>query len=391
MTLIDDPSIDDVFDWNKIRYIPTVEEFEPIPLPNKDGQTNTRKVVKAKFINPNPRNPNAPLEISISHQRKTTRGEFEDCENFPLSQLPSGKELRMTLDTEQTLALQVIINRLYEYCKKNLGFSNTTPVFTLEKVNEIVKVEPNRKALIETLVNGNHEQEFWDELERINPDGATKLSYARVFTIRNDALKEFELHMKNFDWNETQWQQFFEQNTWIFGYGLSFKWISAIGPKLEQTTTGSSIDSSGKRPDGFVKTVAEVGVTAFIDIKRPDTPLIDDKEYRPDVYQPAHEVSGGVSQIQITINKWLNTYNEIFMQKDEDGYTKKDYIFSYQPKGILVVGSLAQFKKDGNYHESKISSFELYRRQTLNPEIITFDELYFRAKNIISHTNDGIS
>jgi hypothetical protein len=34
-----------------------------------------------------------------------------------------------------------------------------------------------------------------------------------------------------------------------------------------------------------------------------------------------------------------------------------------------------------------VSSFEVYRRKTSNPEILTFDELYNRAANIVKDTN----
>lgn len=374
-----------------IKFIPAIQAFEPIPLPNKDGQTKTRKVVKAVFINPNPRNKNAPLEISIFHQRIKQDGTYEDMVHFPLSQLKAGQEIRMSLDTEQTLALQTILEGLYKYCKENSKeYKWTAPVFALEKVDEIVRVDPNRKVLIQKLIDGNHEKEFWEELEKLNPNGASKLSYARIFTVRSEALKEFKLHMEKCDWNENKWQNFFEKNTWIFGYGLTFKWVKSIGPTLEQVTTGFSIDGSGKRPDGFVQTVAEVATTAFVDIKTPDTSLLNVKEYRPEVYPVGDEVSGGVSQIQVSIEKWLNgARHNIFMKKDNDGYVEKDPIFSYQPKGILVVGALGQFKKEGQYHEARISSFELYRRQLTNPEIITFDELYERAKHIISNVEEA--
>lgn len=71
-------------EWIKIKFIPDIEEFEPIPLPNKDGQTLTRKIVKATFVNPNPKNPDAPLKINICHQRRKSDGSFEDCEHFDL-------------------------------------------------------------------------------------------------------------------------------------------------------------------------------------------------------------------------------------------------------------------------------------------------------------------
>lgn len=34
-------------------------------------------------------------------------------------------------------------------------------------------------------------------------------------------------------------------------------------------------------------------------------------------------------------------------------------------------------------NENKFSSFELFRQSQMNPEIITFDELYERAKYIV--------
>ena len=41
--------------------------------------------------------------------------------------------------------------------------------------------------------------------------------------------------------------------------------------------------------------------------------------------------------------------------------------------------------EENGINEDKFSSFELFRRNMVNPEIITFDELYERTKNIIVH------
>ena len=211
MTKID-PS-EETYNGVKIRFVPWIQKFEDIALPNKNKQVNTRKIVRAQFINPNPRNPKAHLKISICHQRKIAKGEFEDCDAFPLSQLPSGKEIRMILDTEQTLALKTILEGLYKYCKEHLHTIDfTPPVFTLEKANEIVKTPPDRKAMIEALVKKNHSQEFWTELQRLKPDEATAFSCARLYQLRNKALKDFKLHLDKMDWTEPKWQEFFESN-----------------------------------------------------------------------------------------------------------------------------------------------------------------------------------
>jgi enolase len=44
---------------------------------------------------------------------------------------------------------------------------------------------------------------------------------------------------------------------------------------------------------------------------------------------------------------------------------------------------LSEFEGAYGINEDKFSSFELFRKQINNTEIITFDELYERAKHIV--------
>ena len=49
-----------------------------------------------------------------------------------------------------------------------------------------------------------------------------------------------------------------------------------------------------------------------------------------------------------------------------------------QPKGILVIGQTNQLDS-----HSKRTTFELFRRNLQNPHVITFDELFERAKHLL--------
>jgi hypothetical protein len=54
--------------------------------------------------------------------------------------------------------------------------------------------------------------------------------------------------------DEGVWQRFFEENKWIFGYGLNFIFNSALeGQQLEQVVSGSTIFESGKRVYALLK------------------------------------------------------------------------------------------------------------------------------------------
>lgn len=373
----------------KIRFVPNIKSFDPIPLPNKVGQQETRKVVRAQFIDPNPKNPNAPLKISIVHQKKNKDSEFEDCKHFNLSNLKAGEEVRMILDTEQTLALKQILKGLYKYCKENLGGNDDPPIFSLEKIDEIVKVPKSRKQIIQRMLDENYESEFWEKLNELKPGRTLDLALTKIVSDRKVALKEFKEHLDKKDWIEPKWQAFFERNTWIFGYGLTFRWVKKIGKNLEQTTTGSSITKPGKRPDGFLKTIAKISTTVFVDIKTPQTKLLTEDPYRPGSYPAERDINGGVAQIQTSISSWIKDEGYKTQTTDTKGYSNNP-IYSHNPKGFLIAGSLQQFKDEKDrYHDIKIASFELFRSNLKNIEVITFDELYHRAEAIITHDEKG--
>lgn len=48
-----------------------------------------------------------------------------------------------------------------------------------------------------------------------------------------------------------------------------------------------------------------------------------------------------------------------------------------------MVGNLEQFIGEHGVNQERYRSFELFRRNTGSPEIITFDELYERARYIV--------
>jgi len=202
---------------------------------------------------------------------------------------------------------------------------------------------------------------------------------------RKGNLNVFE-NMLSKDMTESEWQKFFEANTWIFGYGLNFVFNAPLeGKKLEQYVAGYDVSSSGKRVDALLSRRGLIEATCFVEIKKHNTQLLEKEQYRPECYSVSKEVSGGISQIQKSIQKSLSSLTEKFSQTDNDNNPVKN-IYNYQPKGYLVIGSLSEFYTEKGVNESKYSSFELFRRNLSNPEIITFDELYERAKFIVSTT-----
>ncbi|MCA6110924.1 DUF4263 domain-containing protein [Bradyrhizobium sp. CNPSo 4026] len=189
---------------------------------------------------------------------------------------------------------------------------------------------------------------------------------------------------------EDVWQKFFEANTWIFGYGLSYQFLSKLDEgKLERIVRGRDLTGAGKRSDALMKTRGIVSSLCFVEIKRHDTPLLSSASYRPSAWSPSSELAGGVAQIQTTVHSAVEAIGHKLMPDNELGDPTGEILLNIEPRSCLVVGTLAEFNTPNGINVPKFRSFELYRRHTWRPEILTFDELLQRARFIVEHGGDS--
>jgi len=57
---------------------------------------------------------------------------------------------------------------------------------------------------------------------------------------RRQGLELFEKHFANSDWNEGQWQNFFEKEQWVFGYGLDYRFMRLFDREMVVGGVGTS-------------------------------------------------------------------------------------------------------------------------------------------------------
>lgn len=189
--------------------------------------------------------------------------------------------------------------------------------------------------------------------------------------------------------DEALWQKFFEKNPWIFGYGLNYVYLEGlIDKKLEQVVQGYHVGQRGKRVDALMKSKGIISSLCFVEIKTNNTPLLDRNFYRAGCWPPSAELAGAVSQVQGTVASAMDSIRGKLTINDSDGYPTGEEIFNYAPKAYLVIGNLSSLMGEHGVNQEQLRSFELFRKNTLNPEIITFDELYERAKFIV-HKNEA--
>jgi hypothetical protein len=111
--------------------------------------------------------------------------------------------------------------------------------------------------------------------------------------------------------------------------------------------------------------------------------LVAESSYRAGVWQPSKELSGAVAQIQGTVSAALEQWQAREVIVDREGNPTGETLFTTEPRSFVICGSLSEFQAERGINERKFRSFELYRRSLIRPEIITFDELYERARFIV--------
>lgn len=185
---------------------------------------------------------------------------------------------------------------------------------------------------------------------------------------------------------EAVWQSFFEKNTWIMGYGLSYIFNSPLeGKKLEQLVSGSTIFQKGKRVDALMKTKGIINSLCFVEIKTDKTTLLKQTKdpYRGESWSISDELAGSIAQLQRTVQRSIENVKTKTEIKDSSDNLTGETLFLYKPKSYLIIGSLNEFMIDNKINEIKYSSFEMFRKSIQDIEIITFDELYERASFIV--------
>ncbi|HMK24877.1 MAG TPA: Shedu immune nuclease family protein [Chitinophagaceae bacterium] len=181
----------------------------------------------------------------------------------------------------------------------------------------------------------------------------------------NELIKKFS-EMIEQDLEEFQWQQLFEENPFILNMAFGVPIIKVRGNAY---VGGRKIWGGGDKMADFLVKNSISNNAAIIEIKRPAAKLLGSATYRKDVYAPSTELSGAVNQLLDQIHKF---------QKNIAGLKEESRIYdieTYSVVGVLVVGRSSKIT-------SEKKSFELFRGNSKNIVILTFDELLEKLKQL---------
>ena len=181
---------------------------------------------------------------------------------------------------------------------------------------------------------------------------------------------------------ERVWQEFFEENPWILGVSVASQLLTSWSDeRLEQIVAGYDVSGPGKRADALMRTVGRIRSMVLIEFKTHRTKLLA-SEYRSGCYPFSSEIAGGIAQVQGTVHEAVRSIGDRLQDRASDGVDVPEGLtYLIRPRSLLIVGELSELQgASGGHHQEKIRSFELARRSLVEPEILTFDELYARAE-----------
>jgi hypothetical protein len=210
---------------------------------------------------------------------------------------------------------------------------------------------------------------------QIFTDLKNKQDYWKTYAQENELNKHSE---------EKVWQFFFEKNTWIFGYGLDYRYQEIL--QREVHLSDAELDGTNTVIGDYL--LGDNFFTTFVELKKPSTPLFANKGNRSNSWKLSNDLIESVSQI-------LEHKASGLIRLDSPQYIKGEPLKqkAYDSKVILIIGDWKELEKSTNTIEKDIKkkTIELFRRYSRNVEIITFDELYERAKFIVEGSKNKTS
>lgn len=180
--------------------------------------------------------------------------------------------------------------------------------------------------------------------------------------------------------DEVAWQHFFNKNSWIFGYGLDYRFQGILQKEFHAS------DTSASGNDGVIADflMGDNNFTTFVELKLPTTEIFGTEKNRSNAWRLSNKFIDAVSQIleqkasgQLKIESTKDLLND-----------KKELITqnAFDSKTILIIGNWKEINTSSEafgIKKIKRKTLELFRRDSRNVEIITYDELYERAKFIV--------
>lgn len=257
------------------------------------------------------------------------------------------------------------------------GISGIDPEFA-KKIKALL-IQPDGQRIVEELVGSGLITSH--DIVNIGYRKAQLEQFRRMLESPEEVRVYAEREGVRTDQPEKAWQHFLGHNEWIFGFGLDYRFLGIL---QEEAVVGTS-DLAGRDAPVSDFLLGASHFTVLVEVKQPSTPLFGGIRALSGAWRLSTDLMESVSQVLQQKADW-----QIKAETNTGGnYDREGALIRHRttdPKCILVIGSDSAFSGSDGEREAKFRTFELFRRDSRNIDILTYRELYDRAAFIVGRS-----
>ena len=172
---------------------------------------------------------------------------------------------------------------------------------------------------------------------------------------------------------EGRWQEFLNQNPFVLTLAFGYPVIKVHD---QASVGGQTIFGTGEKIADFLVKNSMTNNVAIVEIKKPQTKLLNQRQVANGVHAPSSELVGAINQ---TLDQKHRFEQEIAQIKVNGRIYDME---SYSLHCCLIIGKVP-------FEENRLRSFEMFRGNSKNVEIVTFDELLTKLKHLRDFLNSN--
>lgn len=167
--------------------------------------------------------------------------------------------------------------------------------------------------------------------------------------------------------SEPKWQRFFLDNGFVLRIAFALP-LMMVGGQV--TMGGGRLDGSGDKVADYLLKSPGTGNLTIVEIKTPDTPLVEPRAYRGGVHAPSRELTRAVNQL---LDQRYQLQKSLPGLKDSSGMYDLE---SYAIQGLVIAGRLPEGGE-------RLKSLELFRNSLKSVVVTAYDELVQKLEHLL--------
>lgn len=267
-------------------------------------------------------------------------------------------------------------------------FDTSFGVYSKNKFIAIFETQTEKQKVedIRTLINKSDIKET--DIRSILFEKRKQNLKAFLFLLKNKEIQgktSIDYYRDKFDvysGDEAIWHHFLKNNDWILGLNVDIKFIREF---YDEQKVGTENSKSIGSPKADLLGVSDF--TTLIELKHSETKIFKTvkSKGRANTWDFTSDFIEGVSQCLGQKFALDRSYKTKDFANDKGKMLDKSQTLTVDPKTVFIIGNrkleFPHNLESDNYTKSQ--TFELFRRNNRNVDIVTFDELFERAYHTV--------